>query len=154
MVPVPASAKHMLRPVAVLTCLVYWIMIRRKRRIDLCICIIVKEWNPIKIKRLTENYMIKIWRQSFLWAVQKGWQTGQRSMGFVDYPILPCSVRSPSLCRIAVSILRVELPDLLWLFFTPSNHLTINFMPWIWIEEGKINPLINRRILSLHVLIW
>lgn len=54
-----------------------------------------------------------------------------KQVQLVIYPILPCSVKSPSLCRIAVSILRVELPDLLWLFFTPSNHLTISFMPWI-----------------------
>lgn len=45
--------------------------------------------------------------------------------------LLPCSVRSPSLCRMAVSILSVELPDLLWLFLTPSSHLTISLMPWI-----------------------
>lgn len=56
---------------------------------------------------------------------------------YFNYPILPCSVRSPSLCKIAVSILRVELPDLLWLFFTPSNHLTISLMPWIWMRKMK-----------------
>lgn len=63
--------------------------------------------------------------------------TGQRSVdGRVETRpradlILPCSVRSPSLCRMAVSILRVEFPDLLWLFFTPSSHLTMSLMPWI-----------------------
>lgn len=55
------------------------------------------------------------------------------------HPILPCSVRSPSLLRIAVSILRVELPDLLWLFFTPSSHLTISFRPWIWNTQRQRN---------------
>lgn len=53
------------------------------------------------------------------------------------YPILPCSVRSPSLFKMAVSILRVEFPDLLRLFFTPSSHLTISLMPWIWHRERR-----------------
>ena len=50
------------------------------------------------------------------------------------YLIFPCSVKSPSLCNIVVSNLKVEVPDLLWLFFIPSSHRTIILIAWIYLK--------------------
>ena len=52
----------------------------------------------------------------------------------ITYLIFPCSVKSPSLCNIVVSNLKVEVPDLLWLFFIPSSHRTIILIAWIYLK--------------------
>lgn len=130
--PVPAWGVRTLLPDAAATYLVY-LGIKRRQLFRIKSNILTDSEHQHKFSGLLKrNYFPKV-SQS---RPQAG--TSQDFNFFRDtYPILPCSVRSPSLWRIAVSILRVELPDLLWLFFTPSSHLTINFMPWIWGMKGQ-----------------
>lgn len=63
-----------------------------------------------------------------------------------------CSVRSPSLTNMADSSRRVELADLDWLFFIPSNQRTNSLMACTWWERREYLKNWTRSLQSVFII--
>lgn len=63
-----------------------------------------------------------------------------------------CSVRSPSLTNMADSSRRVELADLDWLFFIPSNQRTNSLMACTWWEQREYLKNWTRSLQSVFII--